>query len=600
MKSPVVKRSIVIAGHKTSVSLEDAFWKGLKEIAKVYEEMAEGRADKAFYVSSLPTGMGKTTIAKQSTKALLADSEFKNVGVIYFLARLEEIESLVKDMDLKPDEFAVWTHRDELNALGNPVREEARVLFTTQKRLEGYSKGGTHFAAMKELRHKGKPRQVRVWDEAILPALELTADMDGLYGLLHGLSKISDDLRDTIKRFADTLEDHVDEFITMPDIDEDKGELFGFVGLFAEDWQRKAAEALWHLSGHVVRVRRVGKRGVTLGYEDILPADLAPMLILDASADLRETYRFWEDHRRTLVRLNSPKKSYAGLTIHHWEMPSGSHWFNLRDKRKAVANAKQIGAIADGVVKMLAEIPDDEDVLVVTHKWETYRDRQTGKEKAKQGTLPALIEARRDQGARRVEFINYGRHTATNAFQDFKHVILAGLLQYNDATYEAMGRGAKRASVEDEFDSKDLKAMRITEISHHTRQAVGRGATRKTINGGCPEGCHLYTIFSTRGRGGFHTKELLTIFPDATLVDWKPKGESERRLTGKVLKAVEEIRSAVQSGRSITTTEVRNKLQMDRSNFRNDVVEHIDFKWFIEQERVGYKQEPGRPGVFFG
>ena len=33
MKSPVVKRSIVIAGHKTSVSLEDAFWKCLKEIA---------------------------------------------------------------------------------------------------------------------------------------------------------------------------------------------------------------------------------------------------------------------------------------------------------------------------------------------------------------------------------------------------------------------------------------------------------------------------------------------------------------------------------------------------------------------------------------
>ena len=34
MKSAVVKRSIVIAGHRTSVSLEDAFWKGLKEIAR--------------------------------------------------------------------------------------------------------------------------------------------------------------------------------------------------------------------------------------------------------------------------------------------------------------------------------------------------------------------------------------------------------------------------------------------------------------------------------------------------------------------------------------------------------------------------------------
>jgi len=35
MKSSVVKRSIVIDGHKTSVSLEDAFWDHLKEIAHV-------------------------------------------------------------------------------------------------------------------------------------------------------------------------------------------------------------------------------------------------------------------------------------------------------------------------------------------------------------------------------------------------------------------------------------------------------------------------------------------------------------------------------------------------------------------------------------
>jgi predicted DNA-binding ribbon-helix-helix protein len=34
MNSQVVKRSIVIDGHKTSVSLEDAFWTGLREIAQ--------------------------------------------------------------------------------------------------------------------------------------------------------------------------------------------------------------------------------------------------------------------------------------------------------------------------------------------------------------------------------------------------------------------------------------------------------------------------------------------------------------------------------------------------------------------------------------
>jgi predicted DNA-binding ribbon-helix-helix protein len=33
VKSPVMKRSIVVAGHNTSVSLEDEFWRALKEIA---------------------------------------------------------------------------------------------------------------------------------------------------------------------------------------------------------------------------------------------------------------------------------------------------------------------------------------------------------------------------------------------------------------------------------------------------------------------------------------------------------------------------------------------------------------------------------------
>jgi predicted DNA-binding ribbon-helix-helix protein len=33
MKSLVVKRSVIIDGHKTSMSLEDDFWQGVKKIA---------------------------------------------------------------------------------------------------------------------------------------------------------------------------------------------------------------------------------------------------------------------------------------------------------------------------------------------------------------------------------------------------------------------------------------------------------------------------------------------------------------------------------------------------------------------------------------
>ena len=38
LNSLVVKRSVVIAGRKTSISIEDAFWNGLREIARRRKE----------------------------------------------------------------------------------------------------------------------------------------------------------------------------------------------------------------------------------------------------------------------------------------------------------------------------------------------------------------------------------------------------------------------------------------------------------------------------------------------------------------------------------------------------------------------------------
>jgi predicted DNA-binding ribbon-helix-helix protein len=36
MRSSIVKRSVVIGGHKTSVSLEEPFWTDLKQIARTH------------------------------------------------------------------------------------------------------------------------------------------------------------------------------------------------------------------------------------------------------------------------------------------------------------------------------------------------------------------------------------------------------------------------------------------------------------------------------------------------------------------------------------------------------------------------------------
>ena len=58
MKSSAVKRSVLIAGHYTSVYLEDAFWNGLREIAK--------GATRACRTSSPPsTRIGMAAISQQ-------------------------------------------------------------------------------------------------------------------------------------------------------------------------------------------------------------------------------------------------------------------------------------------------------------------------------------------------------------------------------------------------------------------------------------------------------------------------------------------------------------------------------------------------------
>jgi len=389
--------------------------------------MATGKCPEKLFISSLPPGMGKTTVAVEATKALLADPQMSEQGVIYFLSRLEEIKSLVEQMGIDASDFATLTSDEEINAMGNPLPENARVLFTTQQRLEAYAKDGTLFEDMKDLRYKGKPRAIRVWDEAILPSRTLTLDKDGLYRLLKDLRRVDPSLTAVVEKFAISLSDAPGPTVQMPDVDRAGRSLEDFRSIFDAPSDKDAAEALWYLSGRVVRVRRDNLSGMTsLDYEDILPPDIAPMLILDASGGLRKTYRFWRDCRTGLELLRSPAKSYSGLTIHHWDRGAG---------KKAHRDKDTLRDLAQGVALTIDRIPSDESVLVIYHK-----------PKSRDPDITVEIRGR-VANPDRVKFCNWGRHTATNEFAGVKHVILAGVLQYNLAQYEAAGRAAKKASV---------------------------------------------------------------------------------------------------------------------------------------------------------
>ena len=85
MKSPVVKRSIVVAGHKTSVSLEEAFWNGMKEISGLRDmTLSElvGEIDSNRQQGNLSSAIRLFVLDYFRTRALPRRAGCKTAGIV--------------------------------------------------------------------------------------------------------------------------------------------------------------------------------------------------------------------------------------------------------------------------------------------------------------------------------------------------------------------------------------------------------------------------------------------------------------------------------------------------------------------------------------
>ena len=317
----------------------ETYWDGLRQIARSIEAMAlllhtvpeitsvDSNVDDSLYVSFLPTGMGKTSTLVEAVRILTQTKPLNHVGVIIFLSRCEEIERLANEMALDTGEYAVLVGkgRDEYNALGRQSdKTNARVLFTTQQMLEARSAGGKRFADIEAFHFQGKRRQVRIWDEAILPSRALVVGQYDISNLLKRFNRENLALTSELKTLFSALESaRSSAFVAMPDLQKYDVALENALSWVSDDDDKTAVEALWALSGRTVRVRRDKYVNAVLDYKDVLPLDLGPMLILDASGRHRQTYELWFKNRGKLRFLDSPEKSYNGLTIHHWNRGAG-------------------------------------------------------------------------------------------------------------------------------------------------------------------------------------------------------------------------------------------------------------------------------------
>jgi hypothetical protein len=425
-----------------------------------------------------------------------------------------------------PTPDAVYTGKDNvaLNTLGLGFerRGEAQVLFTTQAKLLVLSRFRTNFAANTNFHYLGRARQIRIWDESILPIDTLTLSPDQLETVAGWLFRVGqDDVAKLVRDFAHQLgvkgHDSTIKVPTLPPL----AEIADFDR--ANGAEREALEQAWSildaLGGSEVRVYCDKHSGaVMISSRDVLPRLLAPLLVLDANADKRAIYRQWRASVG-LHHLNSPKKTYHNLTIHFAELRAGKEAHRDTERRQAL--------VETAVTAFEAAMKLGADRVLFLHnkpeKPSRNMERLIRREIKKRGGDPE-----------RAAFLTWGLHKATNEYKDVRHVVAIGVMQAPLYEITAMARGVARVPIHKPIDRVKVEEVRQSEILHTLFQGVGRSAVRKTVNGDVPEGVHLWLIASTLGHMPFPKERLEDWFPGATVEEWesfpcRPKRKNDDR-----------------------------------------------------------------------
>ena len=165
--------------------------------------MADGTGPQKFFLNSLDPGVGKTSCLVAFIRALLASPEHAHVGVVLFSNRLDDIyyqaDGTGEDDHLEKaglvHECLATIWRARRSAATSPCSPrtiiETALVTTMQTRhascspqghLQSRLKSSGSFAKIASLYFRRRPRQVRAWDETILPGFPITVDLLEAYG----------------------------------------------------------------------------------------------------------------------------------------------------------------------------------------------------------------------------------------------------------------------------------------------------------------------------------------------------------------------------------------------------------------------------------
>ncbi len=513
-------------------------WTALSAIATTIETMASGSAERVTYLSSAPTGLGKSVTIRASIVELMRDDRYRECGIVVFLRQREQVRYFHEKLTaagIPASDISVQignkSEKDDLHTLVGVAPNEARIVIATQAKLLSVvaKRRDVHASAsLDELwLYRDAPRRVRVWDESIIPAkpfVLLNGDIENAVKQLRDAKlKTAADLIETWRRGLRAGASTVVPWFDKPEYMLHT-RLLAKGGAFDDG---SPLETLLEQQEQGLAVRADHKGNAVLHYAEVLPDDFAPFLITDASGELRGLYPYWDRGRGKIVHLESGEKRYEGLTIHHWDHKSGTGThFN---------NAVRL-TLAQAAASVFSRVPANDEVLFIVRKpskpfqnMERLEEDKPGKTGKKDGEkTPGIRDLLTPEQNARAYFLTWGRHEATNDYRRCKHIVLVGILQTPVAATVAMLKAAGRMDVEDGLSEVDVRAGHQREAGHNILQAVGRIAVRYLISDQCPDGLTAWMIFSTGGQMSIPVEMVQHCFPGATIREWEPFGFEAR------------------------------------------------------------------------
>ncbi|WP_242153308.1 hypothetical protein [Sphingomonas sp. BAUL-RG-20F-R05-02] len=507
-------------------------------------EMLSGTLKSSVHLlASLDPGAGKTEALCSFLRSWKADHFSPAGGALVVLATHKEIQSCIDRAGLETQDFAVLIHKNApLASIGSTDPAAAPVLFTTREMLHRRCQGKT-FAETSCYYYLGRPRTLKVWDEAFMPAKDVTLRKDLIVQPLAELRLRDFPAARTLEALGDSLSaDRIGQATHVAlAVSSAPKALQTHLGLKAGD-HLSALQSLAGREGVVVDCNGLGLH--LAGAVMPLPEDFAPCLILDASGRVRETYMAMET-AGTLKRLPGFTAGYSGLRVRHWNRAASRSTLKDDEARREV-----LSAVSD-----IINEGDDAEPWLIIHAQD--RDSYSIVEELRGLTI----------NPERLAFLHWGSHHGTNEYRHIRRVVVLGLWRQPSPTYSALHIAAG-GPLETAAVRETVEAIKAGEHRHNLLQAVCRSSIRE----GKP--CEVYIVDKLKGAAGLLTET----FPGAVVSSWNPEGLKLPTAALRLSMAIEEgLRAS--GGGTVTKRTVMDLYGASGAAFRKTVTSPAMVDW---------------------